>query len=50
MAFSQQVNIVQDIALSSMKGQLQSLWNALFLVTVAFMQMSCCQLTNELSG
>ena len=27
----------------------QSLQNALFLVSVALMQMSCCPLTNELS-
>ena len=63
MVFSHQVNIVfefQKTCCSSCllekasfffachySPQFQSLQNALFLVSVAFMQMSCCPLTNE---
>ena len=64
MVFSQQVNIVfefektffwsnlLEIAFRKKISRLplfQSLQNALFLESVALMQMSCCPLTNELS-
>ena len=61
MVFSQQVNIVPEkLFLKPFAGNkknlayrysppFHSLQNALFLVSVVLMQMSCCPLTNELS-